>query len=78
MKKLALGLLIIGLVSNSIYAKQIKVCNVLRSYDVSTLPIACEGNFDKKTTLKKMYKKGWKFIGTSASGSGGTVVILEK
>ncbi len=78
MKKLIFGLLTIGLLSSSIYAKQVKVCNVLKSYDASTLPIACEGDWDEKTTLKKMYKKGWKFIGTSMSGSGGTVVILEK
>ena len=78
MEKLIFGLLIIGLLSSSIYAKQVKVCNVLRSYGVSTLPIACEGDWDKKTTLTKMYKKGWRFIGSSTSDSGGTVVILEK
>jgi len=78
MKKLIFGLLTIGLLASSIYAKQVKVCNVTKSYGVSTLPMACEGNWDNKTTLKEMYKKGWKFIGTSMSGSGGTVVILEK
>jgi len=25
-----------------------------------------------------MYKKGWHFVGTSLSGSGGQVVILER
>ena len=78
MKKLILGLLTVGLLSSSIYAKQVKVCSVLRNYKPSTLSIACEGDWKKKTTLKKMYEKGWKYVGSSTSGSGGTVVILEK
>ncbi len=57
MKKLVFWLVTIGLLFSNIQAKQVKVCDVLRSYDTSKLIIACEGNLKKKTTLKEMYKK---------------------
>ena len=77
MKKI-LGFIVISVLFSNLFAREVKVCTVLRNYDVSTLVLACNGSFKDKTTLKEMYKKGWHFVGTSLSGSGGEVVILEK
>jgi len=78
MKRLVLGLVFLGILSSSVYAKQVKVCTVTKSYTPSELVLACDGNWDSKITLKKMYKKGWRMVGSSMSGSGGAVIILEK
>lgn len=78
MKRLMFCVVAIGLLSSNMYSRQVKVCDVLRNYDTSKLVIACGGDINKKTTLKKMYKKGWRFVGSSMSGSGGAVIILEK
>ncbi len=78
MKRLILGLITLGLLSSSTFAKEVKVCNVTKNFTPSVLEMACEGDLDNTTTLKEMYKMGWKFVGTSLSGSGGQVVILEK
>ena len=75
MKKLILGIVAIGLLSSVVSAKQVTACTVLRSYDYGIYPINCGSG---KTTLQAMYKKGWRFIGSAMSGSGGGVVILEK
>jgi len=75
MKKLVLGLVAIGLFSSIVSAKQISTCTVLRNYDYGVYPINC-GN--GKTTLKAMYKKGWRLVGSAISGSGGEVIFLEK
>jgi len=77
MKKV-LGFIVLSILFSNLFAREVKVCNVLRNYDVSKLVLACNGNYDDKTTLKEMYKKGWHFVGTSLSGSGGRVVILER
>ena len=75
MKKLILGIAVLGLLTSVASAKQVSICTVLRSYDYGIYPINC-GN--GKTTLKAMYKKGWRLIGSAMSGSGGEVVFLEK
>jgi hypothetical protein len=46
--------------------------------DFSTLKLACDGNWDKITTLKALYSKGWRYVGTALTLSGGQVVIVEK
>ena len=79
MKKFFVGMILIsGILFSNLFAKEVKVCSVLRNYHPSKLVLACNGSFEDKTTLKEMYKKGWYFVGTSLSGSGGEVVILEK
>ena len=78
MKKLILGLTVLGLLTSSGYAKEVKVCNITRNYDVSTLKLACDGNWDKITALKALYSKGWRYVGTALGPSGGQVVIVEK
>jgi len=75
MKKLVLSLVAIGLFTTSAFAKKVSVCNVLRNYSTGIMKIDC-GN--GHTTLKKMYKKGWRFVGSALSGSGGAQLILEK
>jgi hypothetical protein len=42
------------------------------------LKLACDGNWDKITTLKALYSKGRKYVGTVLGSSGGQVVIVEK
>ena len=69
-----MSLLLVGILQ----AKEVKVCNVLRDYTFSELKLACDGDPKNATTLKEMYKKGWHFVGSSLSGSGGGVVILER
>ena len=81
MNKVIFGLTILGLLASSSYAnhtKNVKVCNILRNYSPSTLKIACDGSWDKSTTLKALYNKGWRYVGTALGPSGGQVVILEK
>ncbi len=79
MKNFFVGMVLIsGILSNNLFAREVKVCSILRNYNPSKLVLACNGSFKDKTTLKEMYKKGWHFVGTSLSGSGGGVVILEK
>ena len=75
MKRLVLGIIGLSIISTSLLATQVKTCTVLRNYDFGSMKIDCG---DGDTTLKAMYKKGWKFVGSSGSGSGGTQVILEK
>jgi hypothetical protein len=75
MKKLVLGIVAIGLLSSIVNAKQVSTCTVLRGYDYGVYPINCGSG---KTTLKAMYKKGWRFVGSAMSGSGGEVIFLEK
>ena len=75
MKRLILGIIGLGIVTTSLLATQVKTCTVLRNYDFGSMKIDCG---DGHTTLKEMYKQGWKFVGSSLSGSGGTQVILEK
>ena len=76
MKRLFLVMLSISLFSTIIFAKQVTVCTAIKTWSSSSLTISCNGG--KQTTLKQMYRKGWRFIGTSPSSSGGTVIILEK
>lgn len=78
MKKVLFAILAFGLLTTSVFAKKVKVCNVVRNYDISTLKLACEGNWDDQTTLKALYTKGWKYVGTAVGPAGGQVVILEK
>ena len=75
MKRLILGFFSIGILTTSLFATQVKTCTVLRNYDFGSMKIDCGAG---KTTLSEMYKIGWKFVGSSPSGSGGTQVILEK
>ena len=75
MKRLVLSVLCLGILSSTSFAKDVKTCDVLRNYDFGTMKIDC-GN--GHTTLTAMYKKGWRFIGSAISGSGGGQVILEK
>jgi hypothetical protein len=75
MKRLVLSFLSISTLVTGLYATQVQTCTVLRNYDFGSMKIDCGSGH---TTLSEMYSKGWKFVGSSASGAGGTQVILEK
>lgn len=75
MKKLVLGLAMLGLLASSAHAKQVTTCI---SYLVgATSKMACSGGYSGKTTMQKLYKKGWKFLG-NISGTSKFVLVFEK
>ena len=55
----------------------VKVCSVARNINPSAMELACEGNFNQRTTITEMYAKGWRFVGSIVTGNGAQV-ILEK
>lgn len=78
MRKIFIGAVLTGILFSSLGAREVKVCNIARDYTPGRLVIVCSSDWKDKTTLKEMYKKGWHFVGSSLSGSGGGVVILER
>ena len=75
MKKLVLGLAMLGLLTSSVHAKKVTTC---MSYLVgATSEMTCSGDYSGKTTMQKLYKKGWKFLG-NISGTSKFVLVFEK
>ena len=75
MKKLILGIIAVGLLSSSLYAKKVTTC---MSYLVgASSEMTCSGDFNGKTTMVKLYKKGWHYIG-NISGTSKFVLVFEK
>lgn len=75
MKKLILGLTVLGLLTSTVYAKQVTTC---MSYLVgASSEMDCSGDYKGKTTMTQLYKKGWRFIG-NISGTSKFVLVFEK
>ena len=75
MKKFILGTIALGLLSSSVYAKKVSVCT---AYLISaTAELECGGDFSGKSTMVKMYKKGWT-IATNIGGSRKFIIVFEK
>ena len=75
MKKLVLGIIAVGLLSSSLYAKKVTTC---MSYLVgASSEMTCSGDYHGKTTMVKLYKKGWHYIG-NISGTSKFVLVFEK
>ncbi len=75
MKKIVLWFVALGLLSSSLYAKQVSVCT---AYLISaTAELECGGDFSGKSTMVQMYKKGWK-ISTDIGGSRKFIIVFEK
>jgi len=75
MKRLALGFLFLGLLTSSAYAKKVSVCT---AYLISaTAELSCGGDYNGKSTMVDMYKKGWK-IATNIGGSRKFIIVFEK
>ena len=75
MKKLILGMTLLGIMTSSAYAKQVTTC---MSYLVgATSEMSCSGDYTGKTTMVKLYKKGWKYVG-DISGPSKFVLVFEK
>ncbi len=56
MKRLILSLVFLGILSSSVYAKKITTC---MSYLVgATSEMTCSGDYNGKSTMVKLYKKG--------------------
>ncbi len=48
------------------------------SYSVgATSEMTCNGDYSGKTTMQKLYKKGWKFI-SNISGTNKFVLVFKK
>jgi len=75
MKKLVLGIVTVGLLSNSLYAKQVTTC---MSYLVgASSEMTCSGDYNGKATMVELYQKGWHYIG-NISGTSKFVLVFEK
>ena len=75
MKRLVLGFVFLGLISSSLYAKKVTTC---MSYLVgATSEMNCSGDYSGKTTMVKLYEKGWKYLG-NISGTSKFVLVFEK
>jgi len=75
MKRLILGLVFLGLLSSSAFAKKVSVCT---SYLISaTAELKCGGDFNGKSTIIDMYKKGWT-IASDIGGSRSFIIVFEK
>ena len=75
MKKLLIGTIAIGLLSSSVFAKQVSVCT---AYLISaTAELKCGGDFSGTSTMVDMYKKGWT-IATDIGGSQKFIIVFQK
>jgi len=75
MKRLFLGFMFLGLLSSLAYAKKVTTC---MSYLVgATSEMTCSGDYNGKTTMVKLYKKGWRYVG-DISGTNKFVLVFEK
>ncbi len=61
--------------ASSTQAKQVTTC---MSYSVgATSEMTCNGDYSGKTTMQKLYEKGWKFI-SNISGTNKFVLVFKK
>ncbi|MGM0520016.1 MAG: hypothetical protein ACQERD_10280 [Campylobacterota bacterium] len=75
MKRLILGIVFLGLLSSSAFAKKVSVCT---AYLISaTAELECSGDFSGKSTMVDMYKKCWT-IASDVGGSRKFIIIFEK
>lgn len=75
MKRFVLGLVFLGLLSSSAYAKKVTTC---MSYLVGgTSEMTCSGDYNGKSTMVDLYKKGWSYLG-NISGTSKFVLVFEK
>lgn len=75
MKRMVLGLVALGMLSSSVYAKQVTTC---MSYLVgATTEMECSGGFNGTTTMVDLYKQGWVYRG-DISGTSKFVLVFEK
>ena len=75
MKKIALSLVTIWILSTSLFANKVIVC---KTYSVSAKSeLSCDGDFNGKITMVELYKRGWRFVGEITSPSR-FILVLEK
>jgi hypothetical protein len=75
MNKTIFGLIALGMLSCSIYAKQVTTCV---SYLVgANSEMDCSGDYKGKATMVELYKKGWTYRG-DISGTNKFVLVFEK
>ena len=75
MKKMALGLITIGILSTSLFAKKVITCSAY--FASAKAELSCSGDYNGKTTMVELYKKGWRFAGDIA-GANKFILVFEK
>ena len=78
MKKVIIAIVALMAVTNIAEARSKKVTLCSSSFFISTTAeLTCNGHFNGKTTMLKLYSRGWRYVG-DLSRADNFVLIFEK